>query len=134
MGRCAFSAKARNSAETHSRVTMRSVYPKVASRPGVPNGEGTATVNPRSTRCCASPRTSGVRPGTSGMSTTPGPLPFSYTSWVSPPPVKDDFDHPSRVATGAELAMGTPWVSKDASAPILGEPCGVRREGRRSPG
>ena len=42
-----------------------------------PNGDGTTTANPLSTRCSASARTSGVMPGISGMSTTPGPLPFS---------------------------------------------------------
>ncbi len=52
----------------------------------------------------------GIRcaPGISGMSTTPGPAPLRYTSWVKPPPVNGAGVHPVRSASGAVIC-GCPF-------------------------
>jgi hypothetical protein len=75
IGRSARRAKAANSAVMHALARVATAYPRVGRRPGVPNSEGTATVNPAATRWFARPITCGVRPGISGRSTTPGPMP-----------------------------------------------------------
>jgi hypothetical protein len=40
-------------------------------------------------------------PGISGTRITPGPAPFSYTSWVTEPAVKERRLHPVRSEVGA---------------------------------
>jgi hypothetical protein len=77
IGRCALVANARNSLAMHTRAKVLATYPPLIGLPGVPNGDGTTTVKPWETRWSARPSTSGVMPGISGTSTTPGPAPFS---------------------------------------------------------
>src|ERR1700712_5480203 len=66
-----------------------------------------ATVKPFSTRWSASPSTSGLIPGTSGMRTTPGPAPFEYTSCVRPPAVKGADVQPASVDVGAGIGRSS---------------------------
>ena len=42
------------------------------------------TVNPAATTSSPNPITSGVRPGISWMTITPGPVPLRYVGWVTP--------------------------------------------------
>ena len=51
-------------------------------RPGSPNSDGIATVNPASTTRRPKSATSGVMPGTSCTTITPGPEPPRYTGRV----------------------------------------------------
>ncbi len=53
-------------------------------RPGSPNSDGMATVQPRSTTRRAKPATAGVMPGISEITTTAGPSPLRYTVLRSP--------------------------------------------------
>ena len=77
-GRRTSVAKARNSRDTQSRGSTRSTAPPFAAAPGSPNGDGTATVKPGRDEVVGEARAPPAScPGTSGTSTTPGPLPRS---------------------------------------------------------
>ena len=58
----------------HSRSDDRAMYGPLGSLPGVPSSDGMTTVNPASTTSLANFVTSGVIPGISCTTTTPGPL------------------------------------------------------------
>ena len=79
-GRSALRANAPNSLRMHVRAMTASALAVVPGAPGVPNIDGIATVMPRSTQASANATTSGVMPGISAITTTPGPLPRQYTS------------------------------------------------------
>jgi len=64
-----------NSRDTQPCVIDFMMYPVDGSRPGSPNSDGIATVNPASTSRRANAATFGVMPGISLMTTTPGPAP-----------------------------------------------------------
>ena len=58
--------------------------PPLIGASGVPNRCGITTVKPAATTSSANPITSGVMPGISWMTFTPGPLPLRYVGRVTP--------------------------------------------------
>src|SRR5215210_4481803 len=97
------------------------------ARPGVPNKDGTATVNPAATSRSPNPTTSGVMPGASGSSTTPGPEPLRYTGWVRPAAAKGRAAHPARTSEGVVVMAAACQAGLAAPAPAPG------RDERASP-
>ena len=64
-----------NSRFTHTRGRVVAMAPKLIGAPAVPNRLGMTTVNSASTTSSAKVMTSGVMPGSSWMTMTPGPVP-----------------------------------------------------------
>ena len=84
--------------------TFGSTWPTYAGdmgRSGVPKRCGITTVNPAATTSSQKPMTSGVRPGISWITITPGPVPLRYVGWVTPSAVWDDCVQLSRRAMPA---------------------------------
>ena len=90
-------AHAANSRATHIDAIDCTPYSVVTGLPGVPTNDGITTVNPASTTSFANCSTRGVMPGTSWITTTPGPAPRRRTSCVMPAAVKLERSHPGRV-------------------------------------
>ena len=65
-----------NSRLTHTRASDRATVARFIGAPGRPNSTGITTVKPVATTSSANATTSGVMPGISWMTMTPGPVPL----------------------------------------------------------
>ena len=74
--------------------------------PGVPKRSGITTVNPRATTSSANATTSGIMPGISWITMTPGPVPLRYVGWVTPSAVWLPWVQLSRDGRSAEGLSG----------------------------
>src|SRR5437764_3058135 len=83
-GEVRFSAHVANSRDTQPCHTDLAVYATDTSRPGSPRSDGIATEKPASMRRRPNAATFGVIPGSSWMTTTPGPVPPRKTGRVAP--------------------------------------------------
>ena len=103
---------------------------------GVPNRCGITTVNPAATTSSANPITSGVRPGISWITMTPGPLPLRYVGWVIPSAVCSPLVQPSRRLMPAVCPTGCVPVGAGALGCFRARcgPRGRRRTNERSLG
>ena len=87
-----------NSRDTHTLLIDDKMYFLSGARPTSPTKSGITTVNPASTTSSANFMTAGVMPGISCTTTTPGPLPLRYVSYVKPAAENESCCHPLAVA------------------------------------